>query len=401
MGQGITVENVHKRFGDFVALDDVSLTVPGRRADRAAGPQRQRQVDAAAGDRWAGDARPRHRAHRRPRHHQPARPAPRRRLRVPALRGVQAHDRAPEHRLRAEHPQAPQGRDRRQGGRAAGAGAPGGVRPSLPVAAVGGPAPAHGPGSGAGGGAHVLLLDEPFGALDANVRQELREWLRRLHDMVHVTTIFVTHDQEEAMEVAEQIVVMDHGTIEQVGAPRELYEQPVSEFVMRFVGPVSQWGDRWCARTTSTSCRSPDGRRGGNGRARGAPGLRGQGRVSLATGASCRCRSRVPRPTSWSWRSGRSSTCALTPVGTRAGLLRLRVRGDPDDALDRRTRWRRRPPEAEPDRSPGSSRPRWPSRQRGCRPGLGGLGLQRPGVSAWDGVTTRAPSRATPRPGWQ
>jgi len=87
----------------------------------------------------------------------------------------------------------------------------------------------------------VLLLDEPFGALDANVRQELREWLRRLHDAVHVTTIFVTHDQEEAMEVAEQIVVMDHGTIEQVGAPRDLYERPANEFVMRFVGPVSEW----------------------------------------------------------------------------------------------------------------------------------------------------------------
>jgi sulfate transport system ATP-binding protein len=73
------------------------------------------------------------------------------------------------------------------------------------------------------------------------VRQELREWLRRLHELVHVTTIFVTHDQEEAMEVAEQIVVMDHARIEQVGAPRELYEEPANEFVMRFVGPVSEW----------------------------------------------------------------------------------------------------------------------------------------------------------------
>jgi sulfate/thiosulfate transport system ATP-binding protein len=87
----------------------------------------------------------------------------------------------------------------------------------------------------------VLLLDEPFGALDANVRQELREWLRRLHDQVHVTTVFVTHDQEEAMEVAEQIVVMDHGRIAQVGTPREIYEEPANEFVMRFVGPVSEW----------------------------------------------------------------------------------------------------------------------------------------------------------------
>jgi sulfate transport system ATP-binding protein len=89
----------------------------------------------------------------------------------------------------------------------------------------------------------VLLLDEPFGALDATVRKELREWLRRLHDEVHVTTIFVTHDQEEAMEVAEQIVVMNEGRIEQVGTPRELYDSPANEFVMKFVGPVTRLGE--------------------------------------------------------------------------------------------------------------------------------------------------------------
>jgi sulfate/thiosulfate transport system ATP-binding protein len=88
----------------------------------------------------------------------------------------------------------------------------------------------------------VLLLDEPFGALDATVRKELRAWLRRLHDEVHVTTIFVTHDQEEAMEVAEQIVVMNDGQVEQVGPPRDLYEQPANEFVAGFVGPVTQLG---------------------------------------------------------------------------------------------------------------------------------------------------------------
>jgi sulfate transport system ATP-binding protein len=89
----------------------------------------------------------------------------------------------------------------------------------------------------------VLLLDEPFGALDAQVRAELREWLRRLHDEIHVTTIFVTHDQEEAMEVAEQIVVMNEGRIEQAGDPRALYESPSNEFVMSFVGPVNRLGD--------------------------------------------------------------------------------------------------------------------------------------------------------------
>jgi sulfate transport system ATP-binding protein len=85
----------------------------------------------------------------------------------------------------------------------------------------------------------VMLLDEPFGALDARVRKELRDWLRRLHEEVHVTTVLVTHDQEEAMEVADRVVVMDHGQVQQVGSPRELYEHPANAFVMTFVGPVN------------------------------------------------------------------------------------------------------------------------------------------------------------------
>ena len=85
----------------------------------------------------------------------------------------------------------------------------------------------------------VLLLDEPFGALDARVRHELREWLRRLHQDVHVTTVLVTHDQEEAMEIADRVVLMDHGRVQQVGSPRELYEQPANAFVMSFIGPVN------------------------------------------------------------------------------------------------------------------------------------------------------------------
>jgi sulfate transport system ATP-binding protein len=88
----------------------------------------------------------------------------------------------------------------------------------------------------------VMLLDEPFGALDAKVRKDLRIWLRRLHDEVHVTTIFVTHDQEEAMDVAEQLVVMNDGRIEQTGSAGELYENPANEFVMGFVGEISRLG---------------------------------------------------------------------------------------------------------------------------------------------------------------
>ncbi|HEY2005940.1 MAG TPA: sulfate ABC transporter ATP-binding protein, partial [Solirubrobacteraceae bacterium] len=88
----------------------------------------------------------------------------------------------------------------------------------------------------------VLLLDEPFGALDATVRAELRTWLRRLHDEQHVTTVLVTHDQEEAMEVADRIAVMNEGKVEQVGSPTEIYEHPASDFVMGFVGPAIRLG---------------------------------------------------------------------------------------------------------------------------------------------------------------
>jgi sulfate transport system ATP-binding protein len=88
----------------------------------------------------------------------------------------------------------------------------------------------------------VLLLDEPFGALDAQVRAELRAWLRRLHDEVHVTTVLVTHDQGEAMEIADRIVVLRAGAVEQVGGPRELYERPANGFVMEFLGPVTRVG---------------------------------------------------------------------------------------------------------------------------------------------------------------
>jgi sulfate transport system ATP-binding protein len=89
----------------------------------------------------------------------------------------------------------------------------------------------------------VLLLDEPFGALDARVRKELRSWLRRLHDETHTTTVIVTHDQEEAMDVADRVVVMNGGRIEQIAPPRELYDHPANEFVMTFVGPVNRLGD--------------------------------------------------------------------------------------------------------------------------------------------------------------
>ncbi|WOQ15681.1 sulfate ABC transporter ATP-binding protein [Raineyella sp. W15-4] len=112
----------------------------------------------------------------------------------------------------------------------------------------------------------VLLLDEPFGALDAKVRKELREWLRRLHDEVHVTTVFVTHDQEEALEVAHHLVVINQGRIEQVGTSDQLYDEPANAFVMGFLGPVTTLGDTLIRPHDvgiSTQPTDRDGERGG------------------------------------------------------------------------------------------------------------------------------------------
>ncbi|ALV04582.1 sulfate/molybdate ABC transporter ATP-binding protein [Roseateles depolymerans] len=116
----------------------------------------------------------------------------------------------------------------------------------------------------------VLLLDEPFGALDAKVRKELRRWLRRLHDELHITSIFVTHDQEEALEVADRVVLMDHGRVEQVGAPAEVYERPATPFVYGFLGAVNRFegrseggrlhvGDQVLAQDLASAAQDPQG----------------------------------------------------------------------------------------------------------------------------------------------
>ena len=131
----------------------------------------------------------------------------------------------------------------------------------------------------------VLLLDEPFGALDAKVRKELREWLRRLHDEVHVTTVFVTHDQEEALEVADEIVVINDGRIEQVGTPDQLYDEPASDFVMSFLGPVTKLSGRLVRPHDIEVYTTPEDSAGqarqdrppAAGRVRGAPDRRARG----------------------------------------------------------------------------------------------------------------------------
>ena len=141
----------------------------------------------------------------------------------------------------------------------------------------------------------VLLLDEPFGALDARVRKELRAWLRRLHEEVHQTTILVTHDQEEAMEVSDTIVVMDQGAIQQVGSARDLYERPVNQFVMSFIGPVNRVGDIY---VRPARHRAEAGRQrhhlAGHGRAAHLPRLRGP-RGARARGRRAALRPDHPR----------------------------------------------------------------------------------------------------------
>ena len=243
----IEVRNVSKRFGDFQALDDVSVDVDERLADRAARPV------AARASRRCSASSPGSSGPTRARSGSPARTRPpldaaeaRRRLRLPALRGVQAHDGAREHRVRAEDPQAARRTRSASGSTSCStlvqlqgfgdrypAQLSGGQRQRMALARALAPEP------------KVLLLDEPFGALDARVRAELRVWLRRLHDETHTTTVFVTHDQEEAMEVADSVVVMNQGRVEQVAGPRELYDAPANEFVMSFVGQANRFGDSW------------------------------------------------------------------------------------------------------------------------------------------------------------
>ena len=189
----------------------------------------------------------------------------------------------------------------------------------------------------------VLLLDEPFGALDAKVRKELRDWLRRLHDEVHVTTVFVTHDQEEALEVADEIVVINDGRIEQIGSPDELYDEPANDFVMRFLGPVTQLGADLVRPTTSSSRPRDPGRRDAGagrpahpGRLRG-PGRGGdrrpgrarhhdphRGRPASASRRAPRCglaRRRAPRPSGGARRPWSAATTRCSPAEPRTTVV--------------------------------------------------------------------------------
>ena len=273
----ITVDAVTKRFGDFAALDDVSLDVPAGSLTALLGPSGSGKstllrVIAGLEVPDAGTVRD-----RRARRHQRARAAARHRLRLPALRGVQAHDRARQRRLRPADPQAPaQGEIDAKVDELLGIVGLAGYQSRYPSQLSGGQRQRMALARALAVEPRVLLLDEPFGALDAKVRADLREWLRRLHDEVDVTTVLVTHDQEEAMDVADRIAVMNEGRIEQVGAPRELYERPANDFVMGFLGPVARLGDDARAPARPARHRRAARRRArGDGPARRAPRLRG------------------------------------------------------------------------------------------------------------------------------
>ena len=165
----------------------------------------------------------------------------------------------------------------------------------------------------------VLLLDEPFGALDARVRKELRVWLRRLHDETHVTTVFVTHDQEEAMDVADHIVVMDKGRIEQEGSPRELYEHPANEFVMSFIGPVNRLGDAYVRPHDIDILLEPEegaARRSSSASSTSASRCASSSCAMTARASGCRCRATRPSDSRWS-RGRRSRSASATSRSSR------------------------------------------------------------------------------------
>ena len=320
----IEIRNVSKRFGEFLALDDVSLEVEGGSLTALLGPSgsgKSTLLRIIAGLEWP-DTR-RDPARRRGRDGAAAAEA-RRRLRLPALRGVQAHDRARRtSRSGSKVRKRPKDEVARASTSCSSSSSCTGFGDRYPAQLSGGQRQRMALARALAPEPKVLLLDEPFGALDARVREELRVWLRRLHDETHTTTVFVTHDQEEAMDVADRVVVMNQGRVEQVGGPARALRRAgerVRDVVRRPGEPPRRRAG--CARTTSSS--SLDAERldaRGDGRARRPPRLRGPRRARPR-------RRRAARGAADARRGGASSSSSAARSSTSAPRARRPSRTD-------------------------------------------------------------------------
>ena len=344
---GIARRRRDKRFDDFTALDDVSVAIPEGSLTALLGPSgsgKSTLLRVIAGLERAGLGRGADR--RRGRDRPPARSA-RRRLRLPALRGVQAHDGLRQRRLRADDPEAAARGDLASACTSCSSSSSSkGSRKRYPAQLSGGQRQRMALARALAVEPSVLLLDEPFGALDARVRQELRDWLRRLHDEVHVTTIIVTHDQEEAMEVADQIVRAERGP-DRAGRLAARALRAAGERVRDELRRPGQPARRHASsgRTTSSSGSSrTDGVDGGDGRARRPPRLRGAGRARpRRRRAPDRAADAGARPSSSSSSAGRSSTCgraARRPFSAAARRPGRQRSARPRPAAGRRRRRR-------------------------------------------------------------
>ena len=248
MSTPIVVEQLTKRFGSFEAVRDVSFTAPGGAITALLGPSGSGKSTVLR--MIAGLGGPQRRTHlaRRRRAHAQERAGAARGVRLPALRVVPAHDGRAERGVRARRAKAGQGRSEGARRRAARARAAHALREAVPRPALGRAAPAGRPRASARPRPEVLLLDEPFGALDAKVRQDLRQWLDELHRELGVTSLLVTHDQEEALELANQVVVMHEGARGAGGLPeRDLRrpEDPVRRRLRRFRQRAARRGRAW------------------------------------------------------------------------------------------------------------------------------------------------------------
>ena len=240
MTTAITVRGANKHYGDFAALDNVDFDVPAGSLTALLGPSgsgKSTLLRAIAGLDQPDTGTDHDQRRRRDRR---AAAAARHRLRVPALRGVQASDRSRQRRRSAcKIRKRPKAEIKEKVDNLLEVVGLSGFQTRYPNQLSGGQRQRMALARALAVDPQVLLLDEPFGALDAKVREDLRAWLRRLHDEVHVTTVLVTHDQAEALDVADRIAVLNKGRIEQVGSPTDVYDAPANAFVMSFLGAVS------------------------------------------------------------------------------------------------------------------------------------------------------------------